>query len=160
MEGWSASFLTYSLPIFIKGKWRLYLILYYFVRQLGDFDWLMSLTIVRFSYCTFENVVYGFVNYRYLLIDDDLAEVLLLLFSYYLRIMWVILYFTDVHDMNIQDIGFISGIPHFCGFVGVIGGTILADYLKNRKIMSVTTVRIKIVIPSGEFEDFYWEEWS
>lgn len=58
----------------------------------------------------------------------------------------------DVHDVNIQDIGFISGIPHFCGFFGVIGGTIAADFMKNHKMMSVTVVRNTAV---GEVFPFF-----
>jgi len=49
---------------------------------------------------------------------------------------------TDVHNANIQEIGLISGIPHFCGVVGSIGGAIFADYLRNRKILSVTDVSL------------------
>lgn len=47
---------------------------------------------------------------------------------------------TDAHDINIQEIGFISGLPHGCAAMAIIGGSILADFLRNRNLLSVSNV--------------------
>lgn len=46
----------------------------------------------------------------------------------------------DTFEVDIQNIGFIAGIPNFCGIIGLAGGAVLADYLRNQKILQITNV--------------------
>lgn len=46
----------------------------------------------------------------------------------------------DIHDINIQDIGFISAIPQLCAAVSLIFASFLADFLRNRRILSPSNV--------------------
>ncbi|KAK7604382.1 hypothetical protein V9T40_005568 [Parthenolecanium corni] len=60
------------------------------------------------------------------------------------------IFIRDVHNVNIQDIGILSGIPHFCGMVGIMGGSVLADYLRNSRMLSISNVH-KMYLSFAQF---------
>lgn len=47
---------------------------------------------------------------------------------------------SDIHNVDIQKIGLISGIPHSCAAVSIIGGSIVADFLRNNGLLSISNV--------------------
>ncbi|KAK7604387.1 hypothetical protein V9T40_005573 [Parthenolecanium corni] len=55
-------------------------------------------------------------------------------------------YIKDVHDVNIQDIGFIAAMPHIFTVVALLYGSFLADFLRNRGILSPSNVSTRLLI--------------
>lgn len=55
--------------------------------------------------------------------------------------------------MAIDNIGLISSIPNISSFLGAIVGSVVSDYIRNKKLMSKTNVS---VLATNE-EDFYFK---
>ena len=43
---------------------------------------------------------------------------------------------ADLYDVNIQDIGLISGIPITAAFIGITTASFLSDYMRNHTTLS------------------------
>lgn len=52
---------------------------------------------------------------------------------------------TDLYNVGIEDIGFISGIPAFASFIGLIVAAFLSDYMRNNTTLSKSFVRYFVV---------------
>ncbi|XKL68362.1 hypothetical protein PGB90_003853 [Kerria lacca] len=50
----------------------------------------------------------------------------------------LLLLFADVNKMAIDNIGLISSIPNISSFLGAIVGSVVSDYIRNKKLMSKT----------------------
>ncbi len=47
---------------------------------------------------------------------------------------------ADVHDVDIETIGYISGIPPVCALLAGVAAPVIADYLRNKNVLSVSNV--------------------
>lgn len=49
--------------------------------------------------------------------------------------------FSDIFNVNIETIGYISGIPMLAEVIGIIFWCSIADYIRSNELLSIQTVR-------------------
>nr|XP_003416519.3 probable small intestine urate exporter [Loxodonta africana] len=80
---------------------------------------------------------------------------------FYIMMAYTPTYINSVLQANLRDSGILSALPFISGFICIILGGLLADFLLSRKILRLITIRklftaIGVLLPSVLMVSLYW----
>jgi ACS family hexuronate transporter-like MFS transporter len=70
-------------------------------------------------------------------------------YTLYIFLSWLPTYLTDVLHMGGEQMSYVAAIPWACGFVGYVGGGIVADYAYTRMGDRLTARKLTTIAPLG-----------
>ena len=70
-------------------------------------------------------------------------------YTLYIFLSWLPSYLTSTLHMDAKQTAFVAAIPWVCGFVGYIGGGIVADYTYRHMKNGLTARKLTTVLPLG-----------
>ncbi|WP_267426708.1 MFS transporter [Methylobacterium sp. GC_Met_2] len=68
-------------------------------------------------------------------------------YTLYIFLSWLPSYLTDALHMPVQQMALVASIPWACGFVGYVGGGIVADHLYKRMGDKLAARKITTIVP-------------